>query len=265
MTTTEIVPADNMAALEALDPQQQAMAVTSMLTEARSWLAHAKEATEPRTIANFKAQMATVAEASKQLGLSKEIQIDAVEMVRRAEHGVGVAIRKGQAAGEIRGIGERTRPGNQRGFAATDDSSSCKPGPYDFAARGELHGNAGANIYAMTDGVSDEQFEEAITEAKEMGDLSRANVARRSKAKAQPEVPKSDATPRRTAPKISGGPKRNSTEMLENVNGMLQGIVQTLQYIDPADVDTDAAPALIAQIRESLNRIRKTTKEIENV
>ncbi|SHR21298.1 Uncharacterised protein [Mycobacteroides abscessus subsp. abscessus] len=37
----------------------------------------------------------------------------------------------------------------------------------------------------MTDGVSDEQFEEVITQAKVEGDLSRANVARKCKDKAQ--------------------------------------------------------------------------------
>jgi len=36
------------------------------------------------------------------LNLSKEIQLDALEMVRRAERGVGLAIRKG-TAGRHRG------------------------------------------------------------------------------------------------------------------------------------------------------------------
>ena len=96
-----LVPVDNMAAVEALDPQAREVAVTQMLTEARAWLAHAVESTGPQVIANFKAQMATVAEATKQLNLSKEIQLDAQEMVRRAERGVGLAIRKGQAEGTI--------------------------------------------------------------------------------------------------------------------------------------------------------------------
>ena len=96
-----LVPVDNMAAVEELDPQAREVAVTQMLTEARAWLAHAVESTGPQTIANFKAQMATVAEAPKQLNLSKEIQLDALEMVRRAERGVGLAIRKGQAEGTI--------------------------------------------------------------------------------------------------------------------------------------------------------------------
>ncbi|MGA4670049.1 hypothetical protein ACPCG0_09675 [Propionibacteriaceae bacterium Y1923] len=42
-----------------------------------------------------------MAEATKQLGLSKEIRDDATEMVRRAEYALGKAIRKGQAEGTV--------------------------------------------------------------------------------------------------------------------------------------------------------------------
>lgn len=53
--------------------------------------------------------------------------------------------------------------------------------PTDYAAPHELSGEpAGCGIYAMTDGVSDEQFEEAITEARDEGNMSRANVARKA-------------------------------------------------------------------------------------
>jgi len=42
------------------------------------------------------------------LNLSKEIQLDALEMVRRAERGVGLAIRKGQAEGTVAAPGDNT-------------------------------------------------------------------------------------------------------------------------------------------------------------
>jgi hypothetical protein len=39
--------------------------------------------------------------------------------------------------------------------------------PSDFVAKGELSGKTGGDgIYAMTDNVTDEMFEEAITEAR---------------------------------------------------------------------------------------------------
>jgi len=51
------------------------------------------------------------------------------------------------------------------------------PSPTRFASTGELPSNGGG-IYGLTDGVSDERFDEALTEAKDEGNLSRANVIR---------------------------------------------------------------------------------------
>jgi hypothetical protein len=49
-----------------------------------------------------------------------------------------------------------------------------------------------ADAYSMTDGVSDSDFEDALAEAKEEDNLSRANVVRKIKKPA----PASDAEPR---------------------------------------------------------------------
>jgi hypothetical protein len=168
--------AENMAALEALDPQARELAVTRWLSEARVSLAHALETSEPSSIANFKAQVATVAEATKQLGLSKEIQLDAVEMVRRAERGVGQAIRKGQDEGTVR------KQSDNRFTDRNGMTGSIKINPTDLAKSHELTGvHNDGGIYQMTDDVSDEQFEEALTEAKSEENLSRANVVRKIK------------------------------------------------------------------------------------
>jgi hypothetical protein len=50
--------------------------------------------------------------------------------------------------------------------------------PADFASGSELRGN-GAGIYHLADGVSDEEFEDALGQAKAGQDLSRANVVRK--------------------------------------------------------------------------------------
>lgn len=78
------------------------VAVTGCLQQARDWLATAVESTGPEQIALAKAEIATAAEATKQLGLSHEIQDDATEMVRRAEYALRKAVTKGQDAGEVR-------------------------------------------------------------------------------------------------------------------------------------------------------------------
>jgi DNA-binding NarL/FixJ family response regulator len=168
----DLVPVDNMAAVEALAPEARELAVTTMLTEARSWLAHAVEASEPKQIAEFKAQMATVAEATKQLGLSKEIQMDAQEMVRRAETGLGQSIRKGQAEGTVNTKADGGHPAH-RDVLNTDHN---KYSPSDFLAAGTTT----VETYAMAD-ASEEEFEAAIDEAKSEGNLSRANVVRKIK------------------------------------------------------------------------------------
>jgi hypothetical protein len=95
-------PTTDVAMLDALPKEQQEMAVTMMLDQSKQWLDRAMEATNPaRAVADFKAFVATVAEASKQKKLSEGIQLDATEMVRRAERALGVAIRDGQASGNI--------------------------------------------------------------------------------------------------------------------------------------------------------------------
>jgi hypothetical protein len=86
---------------------------------------------------------------SKQLG--HDAQLSATEIVRRAERGIGVAIRRGQDGGTIRGNG---RP------ETFHQGESSLPSPTDFASKGELYGggNGGkAGIYAVTDGVSDSE------------------------------------------------------------------------------------------------------------
>jgi hypothetical protein len=63
-----------------------------------------------------------------------------------------------------------------------------KPGPSDFASPVELRGN-GAGIYHLTDGVSDEDFEDAVAAAKAEQDLSRANIVRKIRQHRIPAPP----------------------------------------------------------------------------
>ncbi|GAC81659.1 hypothetical protein SAMN04488550_4189 [Gordonia malaquae] len=185
--TGDVLPPDvgtRVAELQRLDDAEgQARAVTAMLSHARTGLLAAIAAHDLPQIVEFKAKAAAIQEIAKQVRLGRDMQLDAAEFVRRAERGLGVAIREGQARGEI----ETAREGKVRGAATRDhrvDNTMIKPKPTDFADTNELSGN-GAGIYSLTDNVSDDQFEEALTEAKDEGNLSRANVARKAKAKAE--------------------------------------------------------------------------------
>lgn len=164
----------DVALLDTLDAGAREVAVTSMLDQARQWLERAKESTTPaQDVAAFRAFVATVAEAAKQKKLSEEIQLDALEMVRRSERALGVAIQQGQVAGEIVKQGDiGATPSSNRGGEPGTRRGDNLVRPTDFATRHELKDG----IYPMSKGVSEEVFDEALAVAREEGNLSRSNV-----------------------------------------------------------------------------------------
>lgn len=167
--------------VEDLTPAMQEVAISTYLEHAKSWLSTAVELTGPEQIAGAKAEIATAAEWSRQLHLSKEIQLDAVEMVRRAEYALDRAIRKGQAEGTIAGRGNAGTIGmpGVRGFV----SNSSGADQIDRLSPRELFGgSAAARSHAYQMGaLSPDEFENVIDAAKDEGDLSRANVVRKAK------------------------------------------------------------------------------------
>ncbi|MFC9768962.1 hypothetical protein [Rhodococcus jostii] len=258
---------DKVAALSVLDGESQARAVTALLSHSRTGLLAAIAAQDLPGIVEFKAKAAGVQEVAKQLRLAKDMQLDAAEFVRRAERGVGVGIREGQADGTILKRGEKRHPRSNQ-FGVDGDTVSTKSAPSDFVKMDDLSGTgSSAGIYAMVDGVAADQFEVALAEARAESNLSRANVARKCKAKTNPPLadPVPD-TPRpepdRGAPKPFHGFKKNSTEMLDSINHMLQGAVQTLEFIDADEVDPAQRSRIRTELFTSLNVIRKFMKEV---
>jgi len=176
------------AAMSGLDKASQETVVTQYLTIARERLSLALEATGPQAVATLRAEIATAAEATKQLGLSREIQLDAQEMVRRAEYTLAKAIRKGQENGTVSrqgDAGSRFAAGGKRNVHGTDLAS-----PIDYAKDVELYDRPGqgkTGILSFADRApAAEAFDAALDQAKAEGNLSRANVARHI----TPAVPK---------------------------------------------------------------------------
>lgn len=173
-----------VAILGALDKVSAEVAVSDMLSQAHDWMTTALAATDvPATvkassIKDVRAYLATVQEATRQKDLSKGIQEDATEMVRRAEYALGRAIREGQEHGEIASQGDIGR--NRTSL------SEVLASPTDFARPGELygngHGNQSTGILGMADNAEPEEFEQALADAKEEGNLTRANVGRHIEA-----------------------------------------------------------------------------------
>jgi hypothetical protein len=149
----------------AADPAQY---VALACERAKAWLADALEHGGIEEIVELKSQAEAIRIYTQQKQLGKDAELSAAEIVRRAERCIGLAIRRGQEAGEIRTLG-------QHGKALLDEKRS--PAEF-FSGGGET-----SDVYAMTDGVTDQQFDEAVAEGKADGNLSRANVVRRVRAK----------------------------------------------------------------------------------
>src|SRR5215471_2176629 len=73
----------------------------------QAWLTEALEHGEIEQIAEVKSQAEAVRVYTAQKQLGKDAQLAAAEIVRRAERGIGLAIRRGQHNGEIRRRGDR--------------------------------------------------------------------------------------------------------------------------------------------------------------
>lgn len=170
MSADLALAADPLVAEQAADPGEF---IIQACERAKTWLREALDRGDIDQIAECRSQAEAVRiyTMSRQLGM--DAQLSATEIVRRAERGLAQSVRRGQENGEIKkrgdgGWGARSLGGN---------GGTTKKSPGEFVGRGATR----AATYAMADGVSDEDFEGALADAKAEGDLSRANVARKTR------------------------------------------------------------------------------------
>lgn len=269
---------------------------------AKTWLREALDHGDIEQIAECKSQAEAIRvyTMSKQLG--KDAELAATEIVRRAERGIGVAIRRGQEEGTVR------RRGQGRGY------TQQLPKPTDFASHDELMANQ-AGIYDLTDGVSDAEFEAALNEAKAERNLSRANTVRKIRSRsggslAAEWIPDRDdhttgaAIRRRELIRemaTQGYSSRQISERIGTLDGTirqiarncgidipadevisktrhhdsnrivretvhgLEGLAMGVQLVDPGDIDPAEAGDWAASLTASirvLNRLTKTLREV---
>jgi hypothetical protein len=184
--TAELAAWSGAAEIErAADPGEF---VVQACERAKQWLVEALENGDIEQIVELKSQAEAIRIYSMQKQLGKDAELSAAEIVRRAERGLGVAIRRGQEAGVIAKKGdppsaptdayERVRGGRKERVAPGERLRVRDPNlrsPGEFFTSGEDR----VRTYAVTDEVSDEQFEEAIEAARAEKNLSRANVVRK--------------------------------------------------------------------------------------
>jgi hypothetical protein len=158
--------------------------VVAACERARALLRQALEAGEIEQIAEVRSQAEAVRVYTRQKQLGAEAELAAAEIVRRAERGIGLAIRRAQQQGRIARRGDR----GSRGAPGV-----CGGNPGDTrgdhlgsAQRFFKHPGERAGAYAMADGATDGEFEDALTAARAEGNLSRANVVRKIRQAGRP-------------------------------------------------------------------------------
>lgn len=271
MTSAEIATMSDPSVIErAADPAQY---VVLACERAKTWLAQALEHGEIDRIVELKssAEAIRVYTAQKQLG--KDAELSATEIVRRAERGLGLAIRRGQEEGTIRRRG-------QRSHSSVSDGYIELAAPTDFASLSDLRAN-GVGIYRLTDGVSEEQFEEALVEAKVERNLSRVNVVRKVRAKREAqetrdaamsdqdttEVQETKGKPSR--PEILRRtrhiqPERVIRETVFALEGLCIG-VGLLEHEDFAALDPQNLEEWSSSLAKSLRSLNQLKKELNRV
>lgn len=171
-------PADSLAALPAteqvrilllLDRQSQDREVSMLLAKARDGLDAAEATGDITALVHSKDLVHTIQKIARQLQLY-DLQQQAMELTRRGERKIGVAIRNAQKRGDV----------------ATATHIRGRRRIQDFVPKKDMSGDQGHNgIAALTDGVTDEEFEEILTQARREGRLSRTHVANLCRAKSR--------------------------------------------------------------------------------
>ncbi len=292
MSDLALIAQDTANLEAAADP---AAFVVLACERAKTWLTQALEQGDIDAIVELKSQAEAIRVYTAQKQMGHDAELAAAEIVRRAERGIGVAIRRGQEDGTVAKQG--AAGGAARVAAQQTGDTQLLPSPTSFAAPHELYGGGNSTgIYDVTDGVDDDVFEEAITAAKGEGNLSRANVARKVKGQASPvgtqakvETARSMAAEGYTSRQIgevvgADGPsftrrhgievpadaqigktrRIDSTRVVTEMSHTLEGLVMSAELADPGQVDlielADLAESIGHSLR-SLNRFHKRMKE----
>jgi hypothetical protein len=255
MTTDLALLAQDPSALEqAADPAQF---VVLACERAKTWLTQALEQGDIAQMLELKSQAQAIAVYTAQKEMGHDAELAAQEIVRRAERGIGMAIRKGQEEGTIRRRGETSRRYDRWSGEVNVTDNSIKASPEDFVKRSELDGSNRNGIYGLADGVTDEQFDEAVTAAKTEGNLSRANVVRKVKGAPPPRNSARHELLRNTH---HHDPNRIVNETVMALEGLRLG----LDLIDWERVDPEQIPAWADSLSESIRSLNRLRAELRS-
>ena len=169
---------------------------------------------------------------------------EAAELMRRAERAMGLAIRRAQKRGTV------LKPGQH----PSANPTAVSPNVY------VNKGGEASFIYSITDAISDELFEQAITQSKDrlcsrMALLDTLRVLRGQ----EPKPPKA---PKPVVDKPTILPTRRGTKTVEHMAIQLNAIAMGLMDLEPEEVDPVANRRLIFQAFEDVGTIRTFLKKV---
>jgi len=145
--------------------------------------------------------------------LALDAQLSASECVRRCERRIGELVKQGLEEGTIRSKRD-SRPRPMVPAGTIDD----RPRASDYIPGGAK----GYAEYRVMASAADEQFEQAVEEARAEGNLSRANVVRKIKGEGQPTPKRSEVHHQQRLE--SPGPSRIVVEFRRLDDSMLGGV-----------------------------------------
>lgn len=230
--TTEIVHSAGAPPLE-LDPIQH---MSVVLNRAKGWLDEARSIDDVRAA---KAIAVGYESVLREKELAFDAQLAATELVRRCERRIGELVREGQREGTIRRQGDQS--------STTVEKISVKE---IFA---DTNHKEQTDTYVMAD-VPAEGFEQAISEAREEGNLSRANVVRKVKGEQPKATDRSEWHRKRS--------RIDSNRILMTLAQEIDAAAQGLELMDPADLDEDLVAECVPAIRQSIGTIKRHLRRI---
>lgn len=250
--TTELVPASDTGALEA-DPVQY-MAV--VLNRAKQWLTEAESIDAVR---NTKAIAVGYEAVLREKELAFDAQLSATEIVRRCDRRIGQLVKEGQARGEIRTVADGGAPSHSTG---SPDERSTKPSPNDYFD----HPTIRAASYEMAQ-ASDDAFDQAIADAREEGNLGRANVVRKIKGETPPERQRrKPANPSLDTEKgrvNAAAQARRFTDLTHALAGYAQGIESLDIALIRAAMEPEELDEWTRSLGASLNKLRRFRSDLQ--
>lgn len=275
---------------------RSAESVVAALQQAHTFLSTAVEMTGAADVAMVKTQIAMAETYSRELHLSKEIQTQAQEMVRRAEWSLEQAIRRDREAGVIKGQhsgGGVTVPGMRGSLPRSEAERDDRPSARDFFSNGSER----SEVYQIGQ-ASKEEFEAALEAALEDGNVSRANVLRKVKKETGPttrdqraelieELAAQGYTSRQMPAKVgvteetvrqiarefgieipadrtSVRTRRiDSTRIVTQTATALEGLAMGIELIDYASLDPEEVRQWTDSLTTSINALSKAVKKIK--